>query len=286
MKRIALALVALLLLESCDGASVLTGVGEPSGSSGAGAATAEIQAPLLNPKTGERPVATQITWGRPDGTRHPNVGVIIFDWETLCTGTLIAPTVVLTAAHCLVGVTNETEVLVSFDEDVKNLSTIYVAESVLAHPMSATHSQDVGLVFLEEPAAATPAKLPEGDIFDALSTQGGRQNRRFTLVGYGVNSMVPVESWELSRHFGESTFVEARSLFGKYNFVRMTNSPGRGNGVGGVCFGDSGGPAFWGDTDIVAAITSWGPSTTCTGGDYMYRVDTRLALEWIAANLP
>src|SRR3712207_4730921 len=50
--------------------------------------------------------AAAITNGAPDGNRHPNVGGLVADaaysdgtW-IYCSGTLISPTVFLTAAHC------------------------------------------------------------------------------------------------------------------------------------------------------------------------------------------
>src|SRR5687767_15197209 len=51
--------------------------------------------------------AGAITFGQPDGNLHPNVGALLADYDpdspgpdVLCSGTLIAPTVFLTAAHC------------------------------------------------------------------------------------------------------------------------------------------------------------------------------------------
>ena len=48
-------------------------------------------------------------------------------------------------------------------------------------------------------------------------------------------------------------------------------------GVGGSCFGDSGGPVFVNNTNQVIAVVSYGPSQTCHGADYSWRVDTQAA---------
>ena len=69
--------------------------------------------------------ALAITYGSPDGNGHPSVGALLAPtpysdgtWAT-CTGTLIAPKVFLTAAHCDQGVAR---VAVTFDSSY-NAST-------------------------------------------------------------------------------------------------------------------------------------------------------------------
>src|SRR4051812_12151971 len=51
--------------------------------------------------------ASAVTYGTYDGNGHPFVAALVgtFDGQTyvFCSGTLISPTVVLTAAHCNVG---------------------------------------------------------------------------------------------------------------------------------------------------------------------------------------
>ncbi len=71
-------------------------------------------------------VASAITYGQPDGSRHSNVGALVgtFDGETYpyCSGTLISTTVFLTAAHCDIGTE---QVYVTFDSTYTSKSKLY-----------------------------------------------------------------------------------------------------------------------------------------------------------------
>src|SRR5918995_7026216 len=65
--------------------------------------------------------AQAITFGEPDGERHPNVGALVTDWnpdspgpDQFCSGTLVSPTLFLTAAHCMFGWPEGTEFWVTF----------------------------------------------------------------------------------------------------------------------------------------------------------------------------
>ncbi|MET0830401.1 MAG: hypothetical protein ABWY26_12815, partial [Microbacterium sp.] len=67
--------------------------------------------------------AHAITQGQPDGGLHPNVGAVVADYDgespgpdIVCSGTLIAPTVFLTVAHCIAFIqSQDLDVWVSFD---------------------------------------------------------------------------------------------------------------------------------------------------------------------------
>ncbi len=64
--------------------------------------------------------------------------------------------------------------------------------------------------------------------------------------------------------------------------AKFTNNPGLG---GVTCFSDSGGPIFFGTSNMVTAVTSWG-ITPCIGVDYNFRVDTAVALDFLHRYVP
>jgi secreted trypsin-like serine protease len=58
--------------------------------------------------------------------------------------------------------------------------------------------------------------------------------------------------------------------------------PSNNAATGGTCFGDSGGPNFIGDTNVVAGVTSFGLNGTCAGTGGIYRIDRADDLNWLA----
>src|SRR5690348_8429387 len=105
-------------------------------------ATAVVVAAVLVPAA----PAGAIVGGTPD-TVHTNVGLVRFttaDGRFRCSGTLISPTVVLTAGHCTEG--PATDVYVSFDDALQPAPAGHHArrEGRTCRPLHRRHRQGVG----------------------------------------------------------------------------------------------------------------------------------------------
>jgi hypothetical protein len=260
-----------------------------------------------------------ITWGQPDGTGHPNVVGIIFrqpDGFYSCTGTLLTPYVVLTAGHCTESagvvnlgtwVRNDPNIDMAFAAERPGypsttawLNATWVRGQAVPHPQYADYAlfpqtYDIGVVLLSAPINVTQyGALPTLGQFDYLRTaRGAARDRRAVVVGYGLQGRIPAfasDIWE--RWVGETTVIGTgqSATSGYQNFV-FTNNPGRGNGVGGTCSGDSGGPAFWvnpatgQETNVVMAVNSYSITPQCNGNDYQFRTDIADALNFVTPYL-
>jgi hypothetical protein len=223
--------------------------------------------------------AAAITYGGPDGIGHPEVGALLAPhafsdgtWEE-CTGTLISPTVFLTAEHCDLGLDR---VAVTFDASYDSTTgTTYWGtwhgDPSYGHAESDPH--DIAVVVFDEPVTGIePARLPEANSLSGLKAGTG-----ITSVGYGAQS-VTVDHGP-TYHYADIRYVATGSLNAVTNsWLRNSMNPAHGDG--GTCFGDSGGPNFLGagssETNIVAATTITGDSR-CRATNVDYRMDTASA---------
>jgi hypothetical protein len=240
------------------------------------------------------------TFGEPDGTRHPYVGTIIFQTSSGyfgCSGTLMSPRVFLTAGHCTeeAGVVNlntwakftpsitfpgrqNYASLGDYLDDPKNG---WVKGGAVPHPQYDDFHQfpatfDVGVVLLQQRVVmSTYGALPPQNFLEGI--RSARENR-FTVVGYGQQGYIkPFSANIYERYQGQVRLVELNSTFDGGQSAKFSNNPGTG---GGSCFGDSGGPVFYGNTNMVTAVISWG-ITPCIGVEYNFRTDTAVALDFI-----
>jgi secreted trypsin-like serine protease len=220
--------------------------------------------------------AGAITYGAPDGNGHPEVGALLAPqaysdgtWET-CSGTLISPTVFLTAAHCDQDVSR---VAVTFDSSYNSTTGTthwgtWHADPNYSQAQSDPH--DIAVVVLDKAVKGiTPARLPNAGSLSSLKV-----GTRFTAVGYGAQS-VTIDKGP-TFHYADIRYVATGGLEAlNPSWLRISMNPARGDG--GTCYGDSGGPNFLGagagETNIVAGTTITG-DFMCRATNVDYRMDT------------
>jgi V8-like Glu-specific endopeptidase len=224
--------------------------------------------------------ALAITYGEPDGTQHPNVGGLVSPTQysdgtwLYCSGTLISPTVFLTAAHCAEGTARVT---VTFDPDYqagdKTYTGTWYADPLYDQKQNDPH--DLAVVVFDKPIKGiVPARLPAED---SLSDLPGTQ--QFTPVGYGAYEVTNSPGGH--QYLYNDVRMVATGTLNAINpaWLRISMNPSTGNG--GTCYGDSGGPNFLGTTDIVAATTITGDAI-CRSTNVTYRLDTPGARAFLA----
>jgi secreted trypsin-like serine protease len=239
--------------------------------------------------------ASAITFGEFDGNDHPYVGSMVFrlpdgslfQW---CSGTLIAPTVFLTASHCTAPVDSilaafpGSEMLVTFDPVIDENSTFYTGtrHTNPLYTWKQNDTYDVAVIVLDQAPPITPAQLPAEGLLDDLHAQHVLNSTQFTAVGYGtVRESFQGGFDELLDNYQRNRVNQyPLSLTGAW--ITLSMNPNTGSG--GTCYGDSGGPHFiWLDgveTNIVAAITVTGDAP-CKATDKDYRMDTPQAREFL-----
>ena len=262
--------------------------------------------------------ALAITGNWVDDFEHPFVGLVVFynssgQFIWRCSGSLISPTKLVTAGHCADTAEGAASARVYFQQDAgKNFNPATGVDPVTGYPntcapgtlgvVCATSSQlfnygfanfagfpntrDVGLVILDQPIALPEyGQLPQAGELNGLDKARGKKDTVFTVSGYGLSLSVNEHS-ALSnisfrvRLMAQSTLVNLRSaLTDGFNL----QTQGNGNGRGGTCSGDSGGPVFLGgpSSNLIVAVTSFGLNALCRGTDFAYRIDQVDVLKWI-----
>ena len=239
-----------------------------------------------------------ITYGSLDGNTHPAVVLIVMDIAGepafRCSGTLIAPKVVLTAGHCAGEPGEFSGMRVFTESDVENGNNNFPfagpntieAKEWHSHPLF-TEAQffrhDVGVVVLNRKvilAASAYGKLPRVNQLDALQPSS---STLFTAVGYGLQKINPVFiEAEKVRMFAEPWLVQINTpgFTGDFSLLLSNNAAS-----GGTCFGDSGGPNYLGSGNVIAGVTSFGLNGTCGGTGGVFRLDRKDVWDFVSQYL-
>jgi len=201
--------------------------------------------------------------------------------SSFCSGTLISPSVVMTAAHCI-DMASAEETTVLFGDDTHGAVTrigVRKTQQRVGWNGLNTGAQDfdLGLVLLnfpQDPELAAPVNTtPATDLVGS----------DYRVVGFGVYDQATQDADGKKR---EGTVVIDQAIDPPASddiIIRDTTTI--------ICFGDSGGPGFVtiDGVDYVAGVHSWTTGSNCGPPNGDTRVDLYAAefvLPWIQANDP
>jgi hypothetical protein len=129
------------------------------------------------------------------------------------------------------------------------------------------------VVVLDSALKITPARLPAAGSLAKLPN-----NQLFTSVGYGAYEVTNSPGGH--QYLYNDVRMVATGTLNSINpaWLRISMNPSTGDG--GTCYGDSGGPNFLGDSNVVAATTITGDAV-CRATNVDYRLDTPSARDFL-----
>lgn len=196
-----------------------------------------------------------------------------------CTGTLIAPDVVLTAGHCID--MTPTDVIINTTDYAGNGGIKAKVKTATAYPNWQT-SYDVAVITLTAPVTGvTPRKIGTACTF----SEGFTDSKMVHLVGFGLTDTAGQgNNTRLNETMAPVTDADCSGPGGCVASVRPGGEFIAGGGGNDSCFGDSGGPVYL-DTPrgavVVGAVSRGldGAATPCGGGGIYVRTDK--IVQWI-----
>lgn len=213
--------------------------------------------PRLKPASGSR--SAPVVSGDKDTDTLSVVAILQYGIYA-CSATLIAPRVIVTAAHCLRPSVPDDALTVAFGDDVDTSPAVVAVAGRLVHPgWTGSGGNDIAMLLLEFDAPVPPAPFNTAPL-----TLGRTFGKTVRLVGYGYDDGQAHTGAGIRRSGNAKVILIRRTVF---NTLRW---------AGTACFGDSGGAAFLREDpsgpELLVGVTRYA-DPGCALGNAFTRVD-------------